>query len=115
MLVKDVLEPLVNGTAVELVDFGDIVKRGTAFSLFTELPERYKEADVDMITVYDDVVKLFIRHPVTTNFDKLKELFPDIKREDNDYSDISIIKGLDISTRFRSDWLDTEYTGKDNE
>lgn len=72
------LEPLVNCTAVEFVNFGDIVKRGTAFSLWSELPDRYKEADVDMITVHDDIVKMFIKLSVITNFDKLKELYPNI-------------------------------------
>lgn len=116
MKVKDVLEPLVNGTAVELVDFGDILKRGTAFSLWTDLPDRYKEAEIDMITVHNDIVKLYIKKPVVTNFDKLKEIFPSIKWSGSDRSGRFItIKGLDGETTFKASWLRAKYEGSEDE
>lgn len=116
MTVKELLTPLYNGTPVQIHDGFNEISNGTAFGLFTTLRESVLATEVESFRVRaDSTLVIEITCPKMTNYDKLKEVFPDIERRSAYDSGCEVVVGLDISTKFRSDWLNAEYEGSEDE
>lgn len=118
MTVKELLSPLNSGVTVSIFDReGNKLHSGGCYGLWANLPHSLSSAEVvSFHPTFDKTIEIEIETPVVTNFDKLKELFPHIYRQPLGYNTgCELIVGLDGSTKYRKEWLDAEYTGKDNE